>query len=454
MVRLPLTNTEMDTDRTLVLEHPRTIESETSRTQETGRRMVRLRLYAIAGPFVLLFLLWLWVFAMATQVRIGPTGTDFGSDSGMLIAGATVLQHGGNLYDQRLLVLADDHLLARAGLPSRGTDPIVRFGYPPLFAWLLQPFVGMPFQVFAWAWSLFLLTAAATGFVALLSWFGWRRRVLPTLVFLGMPFVIFGPYYGNPVPLVFGALAGALWLQRRHPVLAGLLLSAAWLKPQVGLPAVLLILLFHTENPRLALRGVVAGTAAFAALTFVLTGRFMDDWVVGLAGYSSSIRVQNDLASLAGLYYRVAGSDERLLLGAVSLAAVAALTIIVWIRTDQGRSAGITFAWLWAAWMLAVPYNHFDDEILLAIPILIACGRDGRRALDFAPASVLYLYLLGVGIWKIPATDFSPLPLALLAITICLGASALRPGGLGWKGRQGKAPGGGGGIRTPEALRS
>jgi len=78
--------------------------------------------------------------------------------------------------------------------------------------------------------------------------------------------------------------------------------------------------------------------------------------------------------------------------------------------------------WLWFLWMLATPYAHFIDEIVLVIPVLALIGVNGRHVTR--PTSVVVLYLLGLSIWLF---SWTPMNVQLLwaPLVLCGGCFAL-----------------------------
>jgi hypothetical protein len=107
----------------------------------------------------------------------------------------------------------------------------------------------------------------------------------------------------------------------------------------------------------------------------------------GLAGYNLSAAAQPDLVSVAGLWYRWAPAPVNFLLGLLCLAIAAVTTWCVWRRhAGRGRVPLHQVGWLWVLWFLATPYAHFDDELLLAFPLV--------AALVTSPASGLWLVVL------------------------------------------------------------
>jgi hypothetical protein len=68
-------------------------------------------------------------------------------------------------------------------------------------------------------------------------------------------------------------------------------------------------------------------------------------------------------------------------------------------------------------WLIAIPYAHFIDEMLLIVPVIALLGRDGRWI--SRPVSVGVLYLLGLSIllysWTPMHMQLLSLPLAVCA---------------------------------------
>lgn len=349
--------------------------------------------YASAGILLLLLILWLWLFYAEGAFRSGPGGKSFGADFAMFIGAAQVLRDGGNPYDHVALYRAESGLMHSQSLPITHRRGTVRVGNPPLFFWLLEPSAGAPFQRVAWEWMAALEAAALLGFLMLLRYLHWNATIVPSIIFLLMPPVVFGAFYGNVIGFVFLAICLSLILLRRFPEVAGAFMVLAWLKPPVALPIVLLVWLFLVPRPRRFLGGFAAATAAALALTLVATGEAsLVHWVGGLLGYAHDMAVQPDVASLAGLYVLWAPASIRLLVGTAVLAAAAVLTVWTWLDLRRHPRDPIdASSWLWFVWLLATPYAHFFDLILLTLPVLVLLHHNGEFVARRGPAVVLYL---------------------------------------------------------------
>lgn len=387
-----------------------------------SRRRRRRHLYKVLGPLFILLILWVDLFAAEGAFKGGPNGKTFGADWAMFMGAAGMMRQGQNPYAHSALYRAEKQLLSRQRLPILKHQETVRVGNPPLFFWALEPLPSRPFQPVALAGILVLYLLSIAGFIAALYRFGWKRYTLAALCFILMPQVVLGMFNGNVIGLVFAGIGLSLALAPRYPALAGAVLSVAWLKPPVALPIVLLIAAFHVARPARLVTGFSLISASLFGLTLLTTGwSSVVNWIAGLVGYSQDMRTQPDVASLAGLYVRWMPSVGRSALEALSLGLAIAITAVYWYRVR--RNAPLDFArdaWLWVVWMLATPYAHFYDEMILAIPIAALLGRHGHRLNRRLP--VLALYLMFFSLLVLSWTPFQVylLPLPLAGVAACM----------------------------------
>lgn len=377
----------------------------------------------LVALFLLLLGLWLAAFALSGGIAAGPSGTRMDGDLAMFLAGARAVSVGENPYDQAALYRNEAALLVSHRIALPPPQSFVRVGSPPILFWVLQPVARLPFRTVGVIWSLTLYLTAACGFLLLLRAGGWTRRLAPLTAFLAMPQTVLGAYYGNVDALIFAAVAGALVCARRHPVLAGACLSLGLLKPQIGLPAVVLVALFHSPARVKTMAACVAVAAGAMAASVALTGpKVALSWLFALTGYSRGLSSQPEIASLSGLFSYCAGPVVTLALNA-TLVLVALTLTLWWMRrmsvarllrgTAVHNSIPSHSAWLWIVWFLATPYAHFHDEIMLAVPIAAILGVDAGFA--GRPAGLVALYGMLGGLILFPAsrfhTDFQSLAL-------------------------------------------
>jgi hypothetical protein len=208
---------------------------------------VRSRLAWLLAPAILLLMVALNPLNRATYVM--------GDFRAFYCAGAAVAQHA-NPYLEEPLRGCEQH----AGPPAEPAflRPVaLPAPLPPYALALFVPFALLPFPVAALLYLL-LLVAAMTAATALYA----RVTGAPSMV-LNVAFAAITAtvtyYVGQPVPLVFLALAGAaLFARRGRWALAGACAVAASIEPHVALPALVAMLV---ALPRTRTSIVVCGAA-------------------------------------------------------------------------------------------------------------------------------------------------------------------------------------------------
>lgn len=384
----------------------------------------RFRRAGVLVPLIALVLLWICAFCASGAFASGANGKTLGGDFAILLAGSQVLHDGGNPYDPSVLYRAESALLRPQAVAAPTSQPFIRVGNPPLFFWALQPFARLPFREGALLWIVAMEALIATGCLALLRSFGWHRRGLPLLLFLAMPQSVLAAYYGNVDGLIFAAIGCSLALLKRSPYVAGCLLSLAWLKPQVGLPIALLILLFHAPARARVLAGFGSAAGALMIFTGMTTGwHSLALWLRSLVGYTHDIAIQPDMASLAGLYIYWTSPALRLGLEIVILGVAGVVTGIWWLKLRWLQEIPfLSVGWLWIVWFLAAPFAHFHDEILLAVPLLALLGPDGRSISERWTVVALYAVFLSLLLFPTARlhTDLQAIMLVPAAVALYL----------------------------------
>jgi hypothetical protein len=250
--------------------------------------------------------------------------------------------------------------------------------------------------------------------------------VVPAICFLLMPQALLAGYNENVAPLVFLGIALALLACRRYPYLCGAALALCWLKPPVGLPMAMLVMLFASVDLRRALTGFAGTSLALLGATVAASGgHVLGEWVRGLGGYSADIGQSPSIASLSGLYVRWAPSAVRDGLEGAMLLAALVLTLYAWRRRDRYDSP-IGPPWLWMVWMLAVPYAHVYDEIVLTAPLAVLFGVNGAGLVHRGPVLVLYLVFFSLMVVSAAPSGIALLCVPLIAITVIAWREELR----------------------------
>lgn len=293
-----------------------------------------------------------------------------GQDFRLFYAAATVLRHSGNPYDQRQLVQEEERLYrptTPAQLASLAGNPLPE-GPPLVIA--LMPLVGrdpgLVYKLYA-----ALLAVAATAALLLLSHL-WPARHSARRVFLGLlsPVTFLGLMLGQPDALLLLAVVVALWsLCRSRPAIAGLVLAIGLIKPQIiaGPIALLAVLAWRQGRLRPYLGGLLAGLGSFVTLSVLVAGPTVArSWIGELIGFSrGTVYVQVDVSSLTTLYLAWAPHGLATALSAATLLAWAGLCLALWRAGDTEAYRRWWFALALTLWLLATPYAHPHDAVLL-----------------------------------------------------------------------------------------
>jgi hypothetical protein len=189
-----------------------------------------------------------------TDLWTGRAGSDF---AGYYVAAMVGRSHGWPaLYD------ANVYPAALRALRGSGTV----YGNLPPAAWAALPFTALPFHVADLLWSLLLAAGLVWTWRAATRGPEWERAFLLLAALAAFP-VLFAIHLGQLVLLV-AALLVLHWLLLRagRPVLAGLVLGLAFVKPQdvMLLPLVLLL------SGRWKAAAACAATVAVMAAAVVL----------------------------------------------------------------------------------------------------------------------------------------------------------------------------------------
>jgi hypothetical protein len=185
----------------------------------------------------------------------------------------------------------------------------------------------------------------------------------------------------------------------------------------------------HPRSALLTGDAFVATSALGLLVTLLTVGSGSPgQWLKSLGGFSQDIAGQPGIASLSGVYVGIVSSPVRAALEVITIGAALAVTIWWWrkkLPVDGPQGAAV---WLWPLWLLAVPYAHYPDEMILAVPVVAMLGIDGAWLGRRAPAFILYL--LGFSLWLTPWSihGVQTAPLVPLLFASCLAASTGLPG--------------------------
>lgn len=358
-----------------------------------GRVRGYLRLLALLNAAMVI-----WLLATA-HGGVDANGFLLGSDFISFWTTGRMLISGADPYDAAAHIAAQRTFFA-------STSGYTAFFYPPSFLALCWPLGWLGYFPALAAW---LLATGALYVAAVRVW--WRE--LPVLARLGMPLwlphlaypaMVIVVTHGQTSWLVAALLGTGLLLVRRQPVLAGLCLGLATVKPQFGVLVPLALIASREWK--------VVLVAAITAL--LLAG--LSAWAFGpqlwLEWLAASARAEVAMADGAVGFGKMTSVFAALrLLGAASVAAYAvqalvaamAATLVVIHGWRRGWRPGLA-ALVLAGAPLATPFVLDYDMVLLAFPMLWLTG-EGLRS-GFLPYEKLVLLLAFV------ATAFAR-PLAL-----------------------------------------
>jgi len=339
--------------------------SSAASTRPTSSRR-RRALARFAGVGILLALT-----ATAYMMILGASPA-LAEDFKTFYAAAGVLHQGGNPYDIHQIVAMERRLFPM-GAEQQAWAPRNPYIQGILPIAVLTPLLSLPWPVAFAVWTV-VLAACLGGALALLAR-GWpiQRRPSRTLLLAGSPVVFVGLLLGQAdAVILLTQCAGALFLARRRPALAGLVLSVGLFKPQVIAGTLILaaLIAWRERFLRRYLVGALGGVAATCALGVFYGGpAILAHWGQGLLGFGQAVvPFQVNISSLSAL--GILWWPRVLALQGVVLVMAWCLGMVALFR----RSATPRQRWAYAAlgqalWFLVTPYAHPHDDILL-LPVL------------------------------------------------------------------------------------
>ena len=371
------------------------------------------------------------VFALPHVAAARPT--DLAGDWWVFYSAALVVAHGGNPYHQMVLLAAERRVMPGVPPPPAAAN----FAYLPIAAWLLVPLTRLPF------WASFAVVAAATtaatvlAIGALARRLGWRHPVIPAIFAAVIWLAVWGDVLGQPDGWLLLALVGAVLLRLQgRGLAAGVLLTAAWWKPQLLLPATPLLAASCWPDRRCAtgvITGFVAGSTCGLVVQLAALPGLLPSWWRYLHVFAVAVpRLQADLAGAVGLLADlplgrrptdVATGVPALVAASIGLLAAAALAAALARgrarsgRTEPEEVVTAVCAPL-ALWLLATPYDHLEDLLLLVPLVVVLVGRDGGRLARPGTWAVVLLLVILPYVETLLDGAANLAPLAVLAVCL------------------------------------
>ncbi len=296
---------------------------------------------ALTAAMFALFDLYQWALAYA--------GDRFHNDFTFYYVAARIgLAHGWHsIYDLGL---------QQAELNAVGSGitvaELARYISPPPVAWVALPFTALPYEVAYGAWSALLLAALVLTWYLAAPGRGPARLILLAAAVGWLP-VIYGLQLGQPGLLVALGVAASYALLPRRPFVAGLALGAMALKPQL---AFLVPLALLAAGQRRAFVGSAVALGVLALASAAALGADGVRVYLGRLSFASSVPVNREL-TLAYLLGDAARPAQIF---------IAAWTMLLAYR-GRGRGLEWTYAIALLGGMLATPYVHLDDLVMLGL---------------------------------------------------------------------------------------
>ena len=299
---------------------------------------------------------------------------------------------------------AAEEQCARTGVESRMSVHV----YPPWSYGFMLPLTLLPRDA---AWMLFLgleIAALAAAFLCGATYVsraaggGANGRTAATL-FVGLALNIGKPWqalfaYGNYGGIIAGAIAGMVWsLDRRRDMMAGLFLAAAMVKPQLGAP--LCIPLLIARRPKAVSVGAAVCIVS-SALPSMLCG--IRPWTLLREAFAGGDAFFSGTSFLTGAVFRAIPElipfKKDILLGCMTVGAVLCAAASLPMTRSARRTDALELLspaiLLSTCWMVSRNYDYIVTILPLAtiVPLLSDRKLDGwrRSALICATAGLFF----------------------------------------------------------------
>jgi hypothetical protein len=364
------------------------------------RRNLALAAGAVAAILFAAFDLYQWVQAYASD--------NFHNDLTFYYAAAKIgLDHGWqSIYDLRLQQEALDALNSQIRIAE-----LARYISPPPVAWLAVPLTVLPFQIAYFVWSALLLGALGWTWYLAAPGTG-RKRLVHMAAAVGWLPVIYGLQLGQPGLFVALGVAGCYaFLRRDRPFWAGVALGALVLKPQLAflVPVALLV-----SGRYRAFWGSVAAIGALAVVAALVVGPEGISTYQQRLTFAAGVPVNREL-TIAGLVGNVPVAR--------AVQALLALWALVLVYRLRGRAHEWVFIPALVGGLVASPYLHLDDLVMLGLAGWLFLRTSPRRDWSWVAVMALVIAAEGIPFW-------GPLPVlagevgVLLLLTVAPGHEA------------------------------
>jgi hypothetical protein len=303
---------------------------------------------------------------MVLLASLGKETYFMGDFRAFYCAGSAILQRANPYLEEPLRTCE-----AQTGPPAEPAflHPVaVPAPLPPYALLMFAPFARLPFPL-AIAAYLMLSIAAMSAATLLFSRVASTSSIVMNLVFAGITGTV-TYYVGQPMPLVFIAMAGAAYFLRRgFWNAASACAAAATIEPHVALPAIVAMLVaFPRTRLPLALGGLVLSLASVSAVGLPITILYLRE-VVPAHALANAYEWQFSLTSVLTSFG--VGAPLAVGLGELMFTVMTALGVAVAYRLWRSTGNGALIALLPPAFgMFGGVHVHFQ-QLAIAFPAFL-----------------------------------------------------------------------------------
>jgi len=308
----------------------------------------------------------------------------FHNDFTFYLAAARIgIKHGwASIYDLSLQQAELDALGSRIDIAE-----LARYISPPPLAWLALPLSPLPYEAGYWIWSAALIGALA------LTWYlaapaQGRERLIYLAAAVGWLPAIYALQLGQPALFVaLGVAASYALLRTGRPFLSGLALGVLALKPQLAflVPAALLL-----SGRMRAFWGSVLALGFLVAASAVALGPSGVAEYIARLNFAAGVPVNREL-TLAPV------------LGSLAVARVIQAALALWslvlVYRLRRRGAEWIFIAALVGGLLASPYLHLDDLVMLGLAAWLYLRTDRKPRWAWVFVLGVTLAIEGLPVW-------------------------------------------------------
>ncbi|MBT2133703.1 DUF2029 domain-containing protein [Croceibacterium sp. LX-88] len=330
----------------------------------------RSRATAYLGILAAINITSLVALVLTSHGGVDRNGSLLGTDFLSFWATGQMLHQGAPVYDAAAHIAAQRAFYA----PEEG---YMAFFYPPSFlpfCWPLGLLGYFP------ALAIWLLATGAFYAFAVRKWLGALSLDRPVwLLLAAFPPVLLTVTHGQSSLLVAALLGLGALLVPRAPVLAGVLLGLATIKPQFGLLFPLALLLTREWRVIIAAGVTAVGLAVMSAVIFgvdiwgdwyLASGRAQSALVAGEVAYA---KMMSPLAAL-----KLLGAPDSAAFAVQAIVALSVAAAVAWAAWGRRWSIDLA-ALVLAGAPLATPFVLDYDMVLLAFPLIYLAATGFRN---------------------------------------------------------------------------